>query len=62
MNLIKLNCPHCGRVLGDTMHSVDCNFNCRGCRQTVRVKIDVATFKDYERLLGKESEDNDKSK
>lgn len=44
---VKIVCPECGRVLGDTMKSVDCSFNCRGCKKTVAVKMQVASFADY---------------
>lgn len=39
---MKIKCPNCGRILGDTAKSLDCNFNCRGCKQTVAVKIKIA--------------------
>lgn len=47
MRGVKITCPSCGRILGDTKDSVDCNFNCRGCKKTVRVKITVAKVADY---------------
>ena len=34
MRAIKIRCPKCGRVMGDTNESLDCNLNCRGCRET----------------------------
>lgn len=45
--MIKIYCPNCGRILGDTRHSVDANLNCRGCKKTVDVKITVAESPDY---------------
>lgn len=45
--MIKLVCPNCGRVLGDTAKSVDCNINCKNCKETVRVCVKVAEIADY---------------
>lgn len=45
--MTKIICPNCGRILGDTTKSLDCNFNCRGCKQTVNIKIIMAKTNDY---------------
>lgn len=45
--MIKIVCPKCGRVLGDTNKSVDCNINCKNCKKTVRIRIKVANSVDY---------------
>jgi hypothetical protein len=45
--MIRIICPNCQRILGDTDKSVDCNFNCRGCKKTVHVCMKVASFADY---------------
>lgn len=47
MAAIKIICPNCKRILGDTDKTVDCNFNCRGCKKTVHIKMKVANFADY---------------
>lgn len=47
MSLHKIICPNCKRILGDTDKSIDCNMNCRGCKQTVHIKMRVANFSDY---------------
>lgn len=47
MAVARIYCPNCKRVLGDTDTSLDCNFNCRGCKKTVHCKITVTSFKDY---------------
>jgi len=43
---VKIRCPKCGWVLGDTTKSVDCVLNCPKCN-AVHVKIKVASFDDY---------------
>lgn len=53
----KINCPNCGRILGDTNESMDARLNCRGCKQTVDIKIRVAHCADY---LAKESKEGEK--
>lgn len=58
MSAIKIRCPNCGWVLGDTEKSIDCVINCPKCN-AVKVKMKVATFEDYNKLIRKES--NDKS-
>ncbi len=55
--MAKIRCPSCGRRLGDTQRSLDCNFNCRGCKQTVRIKVLVANTTDYFKYRGKENYD-----
>lgn len=45
---MRIVCPVCGRVLGDTVKSIDCNINCRGCRKPVAIKMNVKTMRvDY---------------
>lgn len=53
----KINCPKCGRILGDTSESINARLNCRGCKNTVDIKIRVAHCADY--LNEKENEQND---
>lgn len=61
MSAVKIICPKCGRILGDTDHSLDgLRLNCAGCRQTVAIKL-TRTIDDFNYLKRKESE-NDKSK
>lgn len=45
--MAKIRCPKCGRILGDTRKSIDCNLNCRGCKQVVQVKLVMASTTDY---------------
>ena len=52
---IKIKCPKCGWILGDTEKSVDCVLNCPKCN-AVRVKMNVVSFSDYYKsILEKES-------
>lgn len=44
---LKIICPNCNHVLGDTNHSMEADLNCRFCKQTVRVKIKYVTTADY---------------
>lgn len=53
----KITCPACGRILGDTNESMDARLNCRGCKQTVDIKIRVAHCADY---LAKEIKEGEK--
>ena len=55
--MIKIYCPNCRRILGDTTHDIDANLNCPGCRRTVHVRMRVATTADY--LNNKETNNND---
>lgn len=64
---IRICCPKCGRVLGDTKQTVDVWLNCRTCKVPVHIQMAVATTADY--LDGfepsnkiKEEKKNDKSK
>lgn len=47
MGSIRIICPKCKRILGDTDKSIDCNMNCRGCKSTVHIRMEVANFSDY---------------
>lgn len=58
---VRINCPNCGRVLGDTEQSIDAVLNCNACKQHVHVRIKVTNFKDYLVNL-KQEQNNDKSK
>lgn len=52
---IKIKCPKCGWILGDTEKSVDCVLNCPKCN-AVKVKMNVVSFREYYKdILGKES-------
>lgn len=44
---VRIICPKCKRILGDTDKTIDCRMNCRGCKQTVEVKMKVVSFVDY---------------
>lgn len=57
--IAKITCPECGRILGDTDKSIDARINCRGCKKTVDIKIQIAHCADYLNL--KEEKNNDES-
>lgn len=46
---VKIRCPKCGWVLGDTTKSVDCVINCPKCN-AVKVKLTVESFDDYNKI------------
>lgn len=52
---MKIKCPNCGRIIGDTSRSIDCNFNCRGCQKTVPIKVTIA--QSFEDLLERRKHD-----
>lgn len=54
MRGVRIICPNCKRILGDTDTSIDCNINCRGCKQTVHIKMKVASFSGYIKPTNKE--------
>ena len=56
MALIKIYCPNCGRILGDTEQSIDANINCRGCKTTQHIKMTVRSLCDFYGLKKKEEE------
>ena len=56
MALIKIYCPQCGRILGDTEQSIDANINCRGCKTTQHIVMEVKSISDYYEL-NKEAHD-----
>lgn len=58
MAMIKIYCPNCGRILGDTEKSIDANINCRGCKTTQHIKMLVQNIYDFYKDLNKE-ESND---
>lgn len=55
---MRITCPNCGRILGDTKDSINANINCRGCKKTVSIKIKFAKTADYlpERINNDKSE------
>lgn len=56
----KIHCPKCGRVLGDTTHSIDANLNCPRCGAQ---HVKSVSFTDYYRdVLNFKEQKNDKSK
>lgn len=56
---MKINCPKCGRVIGDTERSLDAHINCKRCGEQ-KISIRTANFNDY--LKGQTQENqNDKS-
>lgn len=62
MAAIKIYCPNCGRILGDTEKSVDCQINCRGCKTTQHIKMKVQSICDFYELKTKQEETDDESK
>ncbi len=45
--MTKILCPECGRVLGDTDKSIDCNLNCHRCKKTQHCRVKIAKTTDY---------------
>lgn len=50
MGAIKIRCPKCGWILGDTDTSLDCVINCPKCN-AVKVRMKVASFAEYNELI-----------
>lgn len=44
---VKINCPNCGRILGDTDESLKATLNCNSCKKHVKVDITLVKFEDY---------------
>lgn len=59
---VKISCPNCGRILGDTDSSIDATLNCNGCKKRVHVGMNIVSFKDYFNSINKQEQNNDKSK
>lgn len=54
---VKIKCPKCQRVLGDTNRSLDATLNCPNCKK-VDVRITFADSTDYfNHKKGKETND-----
>lgn len=43
---MKITCPKCGRVIGDTEQSLDAHLNCKRCGEQ-KITIRIASFNDY---------------
>jgi DNA-directed RNA polymerase subunit M/transcription elongation factor TFIIS len=43
---MKIKCPKCGRIIGDTEQSLDAHINCKRCGEQ-KISIRTASFKDY---------------
>lgn len=59
---IRITCPNCGRILGDTDKSIDAVINCAGCKQRAHIRMAVVSFRDYFEQNNKQESINDKSK
>lgn len=57
MGSIKIRCPKCGWILGDTDKSIDCVLNCPKCN-AVKVKMKVVTFSEYDNLIRKDKKND----
>ena len=57
---VKISCPNCGRILGDTDSSIDATLNCNGCKKRVHIGMSIVSFKDYLATI-KQEQKNDKS-
>lgn len=44
---VKLQCPYCGRILGDTDKTTDVHLNCHRCKKAVRVSVEIVKQADY---------------
>lgn len=60
MGLIKITCPKCGWILGDTDKSVDCVINCPKCN-AVHIRMEVASFKEYDDLIKRKEKHGNQS-
>lgn len=47
---VKIKCPECGWVLGDTTKSVDCVVNCPKCN-AVQIKMKVINHDLYNKIM-----------
>lgn len=59
---VRITCPNCGRILGDTDHSIDAVINCAGCKQRAHIRMTIVHFEDYFNENINQEERNDKSK
>lgn len=55
---IRIKCPNCGRILGDTNEPFKANLNCNGCKKTIAISMSISSCKDYL----KKGDSNDESK
>ncbi len=55
---MKLTCPKCGRVLGDTQKSIDAHINCKRCGEQ-EIHARVASFDNYLKATEATEESND---
>lgn len=55
--IAKITCPECGRILGDTDKSIDARINCRGCKKTVDIKIQITHCADYLNIKEEKTDD-----
>lgn len=46
-NCVRITCPNCGRILGDTDKSIDAIINCSGCKSRAHIKMTIVHFEDY---------------
>lgn len=47
MRGVRITCPNCGRILGDTNQSIKATLNCRGCKKAVQVRMQIVSCADY---------------
>lgn len=59
MNGVRITCPNCGRILGDTNQSIDAVINCNGCKQRAHIQMKIVHFEDYFKDLNEEKENGD---
>ncbi len=45
--MIKLRCPKCHRILGESNQSFDGILNCRWCKDKVKIRVVKAETYDY---------------
>ena len=43
---MKIKCPTCGRIIGDTQSTLDAHINCKRCGEQ-EIHIRIASFNDY---------------
>lgn len=56
---VRIICPNCGRILGDTDKDIDAVINCTGCKQRAHIKMNIIHFEDYFKETKQEEKNDD---
>ena len=54
MTGVRIICPHCGRILGETDTNIDAVINCHSCKKRAQIKMKIVHFEDYFKSTNKE--------